>query len=345
MPKHARTEEIEASAFDESFEQPTVIQPDEVRSEGGGKKGKKHLTLAQKKSKRMRNVLIVVIILILLLIGALGYFTWLLLNEAQNEATQQTLSQGTLDVDQLKESETDDSAGSVEKQIEAPELSSLLGLTQDEALDIIGRGATVASTVPVEEEGNPIKTSLKITLTDEPGDTRSGTPTVYLDLDANGAVISTGYSASALSLGFGSLSFSETIETDRIIEKTLKEAGLTILEGSVDLPRDKDEYNTYGSDGNTLMSSSYTFADTVEQDGVVYEWTVILKYDYTSYNASGNPVDTTRQIYVGISQEGVTAALVEAEALAEAAAQAQAEAEAAAAAEAAAQAEADAAAA
>lgn len=332
MPKHARTEEIETSAFDESFEEPTVIQPSEVISEGSGKKEKKHLTLAQKKSQRMRNVLIVVIALIVLLIGALGYFTWLLLNEAQTEATQQALSQGSLDVDQLKESETDDSAGGVEKQIEAPDLAGLLGATEERALEAIGKGATVASTTPVEEEGNPIKSSLKVILTDEPGDARTGTPTVYLDLDANGAVISAGYSASALSLGYGSLSFSETIESDRIVENTLAEAGLLVSEGLITLPADKDEYNTYGSDGNTLVSSSYTFSDTLEQDGIVYEWSVVLKYDYTSYNASGNPVDTTRQVYVYVSQEGITAALLEAEALAAAAAQAEEEAAAAAAA-------------
>ena len=59
----------------------------------------------------------------------------------------------------------------------------------------------------VNEEGNPIKTEVRVALTDEPADTRTGTPTLYLGLDEDGAVVQAGYSAGTASLGYGTLSF------------------------------------------------------------------------------------------------------------------------------------------
>ena len=54
-----------------------------------------------------------------------------------------------------------------------------------------------------------MKKSVTVALTAEPADSRSGTPTVYLGLDADGKVIQAGYSAATASLGYGSLSFAD----------------------------------------------------------------------------------------------------------------------------------------
>lgn len=289
---------------DSSARQIEAARADSWESEG--KKGKKHLTLAQKKSRRMRRVLIVIIALLIVLIGALGYFTYLLFQEAQNEATQQSLEQGAHDVDQLKETDATDSSTTVTKTTEAPLLTSLLGKTQEEAISAVGRGATVVSTTPVDEEGNPIKNNVKITLTDEPGDSRSGTPTVYLGLNEEGKIISAGYSAATSSLGYGSVSFSDAVKSESIIESTLAEAGLDIPAGTAVLPEDKSLYSTYATDGITLVNERYAFSGTAEQAGVTYEWSAVLRYDYTTANASGNLADTTRQIYVYVNDAGVT---------------------------------------
>ena len=77
----------------------------------------------------------------------------------------------------------EDASTGTEKLITAPNLAAILGASQDDAIASVGRGATVTATREVNEEGNPIKTSLTVALTEEPADTRSGTPTVYLGLD------------------------------------------------------------------------------------------------------------------------------------------------------------------
>ena len=100
----------------------------------------------------------------------------------------------------------------------------------------MGRGATVTATREVNEEGNPIKTSLTVALTEEPADTRSGTPTVYLGLDEEGKVVQAGYSAPLASLGFGSLSFADAVSNEHVVEKTLQEAGIPVEEGAAVLP-------------------------------------------------------------------------------------------------------------
>lgn len=292
--------------YDSSEEQLEMARADAWNSEGKkAKKPKKHLTVYQKKSRRMRRVLIVVILLLIALIGALGYFTYLLFDEAQNEAAQQTLQQAPHDVDALKEEETKDASTTTTKSTEVPTLTTLLGKTQEEAIDLIARGATVVSTNPVEEEGNPIKTRVKLSLTDEPGDSRSGTPTVYLDLNAEGKIIQAGYSAATASLGYGSLSFSDAVKNEHIIENTLAEAGLAIPESSVELPADKELYSTYATDGTTLVNESYSFSGAFEQDGIIYEWSAVLRYDYTAANASGNLADTIRQVYVYVNDASV----------------------------------------
>lgn len=337
MPKHARTNDSDFKKPEETVDEKVTTQTssegvlpeiDETNANDGAivdigplssdqnsheedvSNGiKKHMTIHEKKSQRMRRVLIAVLVLIFILIGALGYFTYLLFQETQTQASQQTLSQGSTDVDELKEGETLDSASSVKKEIEAPPLVSVLGKTQVEALQIIERGATVISATVIDDESNPIKSSVKVSLTDEPSAARSGTPMVFLDLNAEGQVISAGYSAAASLLGFGSTSFSDAIEKKQIIEKTFAEAGLMLPEGAVVLPRDKTLYSTYATDGTTLTNEQFSFVGTVEQNGAAFDWSAVLRYDYTAANSTGNLANTVRQIYIYVSAPGVSASI------------------------------------
>ena len=339
MPKHVRTDSSDSKKINETTQDPSTEKNDsqETAQESPAEKNtqtpsgssavieaplvsdqrettnarsrqKPHLTIQQKKSRRMRKVLIVVLALIVALIGALAYFSFLLFQEAQTQASQQTLSQGVTDIDELKGEQAQDSASSAKKEIEAPDLISVLGKTQDEALVIVERGATLISATPVEEEGNPIKANLKVSLTDEPAASRSGTPTLYLDLDAQGHVISAGYSAAASSLGYGSTSFSDAIQNKKIIENTFEEAGLILPAGSVVLPEDKALYSTYATDATTLTNEQFSFTGTVEQGGIAYEWSAVLRYDYTAANSTGNLANTVRQVYLYVSMPGVSVA-------------------------------------
>ena len=269
-----------------------------------GKKQKQPVPSHQRKSRRMRKILIVIVVLLVLLICALGYFAWQWFEQSQLVASQQVQEQqssqevGAMQQDQ---SETKDASTAVSKKTEVPALTALLGMTKDAAIADLKRGATETSAKEVNEEGNPVKTNVTVALTDEPADTRSGTPTVYLGLDESGAVIQAGYSAATASLGYGSLSFVDAVQNEHIVEKTLQEAGVNVPEGSVELPTDKTAYSEYASDGTTLVKETSSFSGTVEFAGAPHEWSSVLLYNYTTANTSGNLADTIRIIYIYIN--------------------------------------------
>ena len=296
--------------YDSSEEQLRQAHADEWNSQ---KKKSEHFTVYQKKSRRMRRILIVVIILIVLLIGALGYFAFMLMNEAQNEATQQVLTENTKDVDELKESDTNDEITSVTKTIKAPNIKDILGKTEEEAIEHIGHGATEISSIAVDEEGNPVKRNVRLSLTDDPSDANSAsTPTVYLDINEEGYIVSAGYSAAISSLGYDISSFADAINKHHVVEYTLAEMGLNVTVGEVVLPEDKSLYNKYDSTGDKLTAASYSFSGVIEIDGVTYDWSAVVRFDYAKANSSGNLQDTTAQIYVYISNSGLATEIADA---------------------------------
>lgn len=281
----------------------TSLEPDQQKGRHG-KKQKPPIPPHQRKSRRMRRLLILIVILLVLLIGALGYFTFRLIDESQMLAIQQTQEQqNSQEVNAIQQEEAKDASTETAKKTAVPDLAILLGKTQDDAVTTLEHGATVTSTKEVNEEGNPIKTNVTVALTDEPADTRTGTPTVYLGLDESGAIIQAGYSASAAALGYGSLSFADAVKNEHIVEKTLQEAGVNVPEGSAVLPEDKETYSTYDTDGKKLMKESCSFSGTIDLDGVSHEWSSVLLYDYTMANAVGSSSlsDTVRIIYVYIN--------------------------------------------
>lgn len=256
----------------------------------------------QRKSRRMRRILVVIVVLLVLLIGALAYFTFRLFNESQTTASQQTQAQqDAQEVGSIKKEDAKDASTETAKKTEAPNLVALLGKTQDEAVAALKRGATVIRAEEVKEEGNPVKSKVTVALTDEPADTRTGTPTVYLGLNEGGHIVQAGYSASTAALGYGSLSFSDAVKNEHIVEKTLQEAGVNVPEGTVVLPTDKTAYSTYASDGTTLIKEDHSFSGTVDISGAPHEWSSVLSYDYTTANTSGNLADTIRIIYIYVN--------------------------------------------
>lgn len=268
----------------------------------GKKAGKAPLPSHQRKSRRMRRILVVIIVLLVVLIGALAYFTFRLFNESQTTASQQTQAQqDAQEVGSIQKDDAKDASTETAKKTEAPNLVALLGKTQGDAITALKRGATVIRTEEVKEEGNPVKSKVTVALTDEPADTRTGTPTVYLGLDEAGHIVQAGYSASTAALGYGSLSFSDAVKNEHIVEKTLQEAGVNVPEGTVVLPADKTAYSTYASDGTTLVKENYSFSGTVDIGGAPHEWSSVLSYDYTTANTSGNLADTIRIIYIYVN--------------------------------------------
>ena len=165
-----------------------------------------------KKSRRVRRVLVIIVALLAVLACALGYFAFQLWNESSRAMVQQTQAQQqSTDVGNLSQDNSgkDAASATTAKKTEVPNLVGVLGQTQDAAITALAHGATVTSSKDVNEEGNAVKKSVTVALTAEPADSRSGTPTVYLGLDADGKVIQAGYSAATASLGYGSLSFAD----------------------------------------------------------------------------------------------------------------------------------------
>ncbi len=267
-----------------------------------GRHAKPPLSERQLKSRRMRRVLIAVIIVIVALIVALCVLLYQFIQTSQNAVTQQVQQEGAQVA--TTEEGTDvatDAQATTQRTTEVPLLTAVMGMTQDDAVAAIGHGAVVSGSVEVNEEGNPIRQRVTVSLTSEPADTRSGTPTVYLGLNEGGTVVMAGYSAATASLGYGNLSFVDAVQNENIVEKTLDEAGLSVPAGTAQLPTDRASYCTYASDGTTLVEENCTFEGEGDVNGAHYTWSSMLMYNYTAANASGNLNDTVRQIYVYIT--------------------------------------------
>lgn len=258
----------------------------------------------RKASRRMRIVLIVVSIVLVLLMAALCYFAWMLINEARDVAYQSATQNVQVDKESLAP-KTDAGKASTARK-EAPQLVGLIGKTQEDALDAVGRGATETSSQEITEETGEgddkttevVGRSVTLALTDETTDSKGNTPSVYLVLDADGVITEAGYSASVGSLGYGDVSFVDAVTSEDIVENLVEMAGIEVEAGSVEMPATED-YRTYADDGKTIAQELYTFAGSgADSDGSSYEWSCKLSYDYSAANVSGNLADTIRQVYV-----------------------------------------------
>lgn len=256
-----------------------------------------------RRSQRMRRSLIVLIVLLLVGLCALGYFMYRTFTESQEQAVQQTQEQTESSKDSISAAAADDAAAVTAKQADVPDLSAIMGKTQDEAITILKRGAQVTATQPVADEDSVIKSNVTVSLTSEPADSRTAsTPTVYLGLNADGVVVQAGYSASASALGFGTLSFADAVTNERVIEKTLQKIGVGVPNEVVSLPENKDEYSSYASDGTTVVKERCSFEGSAVVNAVPCSWSAVLSYDYTTQILTGNLNDTVRVIYVYVTQ-------------------------------------------
>ena len=259
----------------------------------------KELSPRMKKSQRTRRVLIVLVVILLRVVAAVGFFWYRTWTGSQQEAAQQRQEQAATPNQRegIADAPMRDAAESTAKLADVPNLANILGKTQDEAIAAIGRGALITANTPVNEYGNPIKANLNVALTDEPADSKTGTPTVYLGIGEDGTVRQVGYSASASALGFGALSFSDAVNSEHVVEKTLAKIGVQVPEGTVSLPANKDEYSTYASDGTTVVRERSSFEGPTTVGNTPCTWSSVLSYDYTTQVVTGNLNDTVRIIY------------------------------------------------
>ena len=285
----------------------TAAQPQPAAPAGRGAHGRHaapipELSPRMKRSKRLRKTLVLIIILLVAVLGVLVYFGFHAFDDSQHEAAQQAQEQTAAPKEEIA-SEGQGDADSAAQRTEVPELTSLFGMSTKKAVKAIGHGAIVTSSQKSKEKGSAIKKEVSIALTEEPADSKTGTPTVYLGLDKGGKVIQIGYSASASALGFGSFSFADAINEKHVVEETFKLMGVEIPDGAVKLPKDKKKYSTYGSDGSTVVKERYAFDGDVDVNGAPCTWSAVLSYDYTTQVLTGNLSDTVRIIYAYLTKK------------------------------------------
>lgn len=258
---------------------------------------------AQEARKR-RKLLIALVIIVLVIIAGVGVFTFRTFSSSQEEAVHQAQEQLEAPKEQdMGDKLNDDTGNTSTKLTEVPDLSGILGMSSDDAVKAIGHGAVVTSNRDVDEKDSNIKKNLNVALTSEPVDSKTGSPTVYLALDKDGKVIQVGYSASAAALGFGSLSFSDAVNNEHVIEKTLAKIGVDIPQGSAALPSDKNAYTTFDKDGTTVTRERCAFEGDADVNGTPCSWSSVLSYDYTTQVLTGDLSDTVRIIYVYITKK------------------------------------------
>ena len=281
----------------------------EAAADADAAAGKPGLSARMERSRRTRKRLVGIIVLLLIIFVALGLTGYRLLTghypffeQPQSEQQEETTSPDI--AEQVVAPSGQDAQEVAVRTVDIPELVSLFGKTQDEAIDLLQRGAFVTSSATIDDKGSVIKKTMTVELADEPGNPRGGgSPKVYLGVDKDGNVVQVGYSAPAGSLGYGTLNFQDAVAEEHIIEKTLQAIGAAVEEGTVALPADAKEYTTYASDGTTVAKERYSFGGDVDVADIPCSWSAVLSYDYTSANISGNASETVRLIYVYLTEK------------------------------------------
>ena len=241
-----------------------------------------------RKSRRTRRILIALIIVVIVAIVAVVGATAALSMRAGGEATQQAQQDSAVsDRLAIGEAGTDDAAAQVREGGSAPDVAAIIGATADEAIAGVGHGAVNAGETEVDEEDNPIKRIVTVELSDEPADTRTGVPSVYLGLDEEGCCVEASFSAGLSQLGYASMSFADAVNQARVVDEVLASAGIPVAEGAVALPGDPAAYTSYAADGTTVQRESYTFTGTYDADGATRSWHATLSYDYPAGSTTG----------------------------------------------------------
>lgn len=250
---------------------------------------------------RARGSLIVAVVLAIVLIIALVIVSLLTINEAAQAETQQTQTGGTA-AQVSNQLDVASSSSTTKKTATVPSLTTLIGSDSDQAVDKLGHGAQIAKTADYTNDSNGAVQRITVVLTSDPSTSEYDAPTVYLDLNDEGAVVAASYRVAMSSLGYGAISFKQAVGKSKVIQHALDEAGLTIPSGTtLKLPSNRKSYSTYQSDGKTLTKQKRTFTGTGSAAGMTYHWTGTITYDYAKANASGDLANTKRTVQIGVS--------------------------------------------
>ena len=272
----------------------------------------------RKRRKNRNKLIVIVVILALLVVGcAVGGVYLVMQGDSSSDEKQ---AQVSTDKEALQTAAKNDASTTTGKKVDVPALTKLVGLTQDEAVSLLGEGASVSASstksaaVKDDEaddeadedaedgaEEEEAETEVTVTLTGDSAGLSSSNPKVYLTLDADDVVKRAGYCVSTDELGYDAQSFVDLVNSAHVIENTLAEAGLSVEEGTVAAPSDSATYTTKNS-SDTITKESYSFSGTAKDAAnTEFSWEAILLYDYSPSNSTGTIADTLRQISVYVS--------------------------------------------
>ena len=187
---------------EESVEEVEQIEQDaEPKTASSGGAHARHAAKEKKpsesvrKSHKLRRTLVVVIVLLLVAAVAIALIAVRFMSESENNATQHVQQQTTTSSSAAMSVDAQDAVETARKTVDVPNLTSLIGMSKEEAVNAIGRGALETGSRDVADKDSAIKKNITISLTKEPMDSKTHqAPTVYLGLDEDGKVVEVGYS-------------------------------------------------------------------------------------------------------------------------------------------------------
>lgn len=265
----------------------------------------------QRRSRRTRKILIVLIIMVALAIVATAVAVALVSAGQKGAANERAVSESAAaDQIALSQQGANDASSQTREGAEMPAIAGLVGLSLDDAVAGIGHGAQIVADEQMdlddgeasegdasdESEANEPARMVTVELTEDPADTRTGIPTVYLGLDEEGAVVEAIFSSGLSQLGYAQMSFADAVTSARVVDNVLAEAGIAVDSSAVALPVDPAAYTTYAADGSSVKSESYAFTGTCDVPGQACAWTVELAYDYSAAASSGDVSNVVRRI-------------------------------------------------
>lgn len=309
MAKHAAADpdRIEVSAVVVDADEPADNPPTEAVPPAGRPQGASAPAPFpypdMRRSRRVRKVLIALIVVVVLAIVAVaGVTVYISLNQGSAATEQAEEQSAAADQAAMGAAGANDAVSATREGFEPPAVAPLIGMTTDEAIAQIGHGATNVGEKEVDEEDNPVTRIVTIELSDEPADTRTGTPSVYLGLDEDGRCIEATFSTGLSQLGYAQMSFADAVSQARVVDNVLASAGVAVAEGAIALPANAADYTTYAADGTTVEKETFAFSGSYDADGSERAWTATLTYDYPSATAGGAVTDAVRRITVTVEE-------------------------------------------
>ena len=203
--------------------------------------------------------------------------------EAEEKALEEAEKEGYYDLD----------------PIEVVDLTSLIGLDLEQAIEIIGLGAEIDGEPRLIAGG---LTEVTVLLGEESATIDTGMALAYLYLDKSDRIVQASYRKNINDLSCANLPFDQIIDDANLIGRLLLGAGLITYEPDPIRAPSRDKYALYDSSGKTTVQERYHFTGTgSDAAGMAFEWSVYLDYDYSQAIESNNLADTVRTVHVSIA--------------------------------------------